>query len=309
MSHEVESMFYTSREVPWHGLGTPVDNCLCSADAIIKAGLDWDVISKPIFTDSGIEIPNYKANTRNTDNKVLGIVRDRYKIVQNKQAFEFTDTLIGNDVKYETAGSLNGGKRIWLLAKMPTVKILDDDVDPYLCFTNTFDGSGAVKVLCTNVRVVCNNTLSLAVEGAQRVWSVRHMGNIEEKISAARNTLELEKKYQLSFNEEAEKLANIKIDLDKTLKMFETLYNLKPDDSDRKKRNIEQIKENYTACWFAPDLANFVGTAWGAVNAASDLITHYQPMRTTASFAEKNFERVVDGNSIINGFHNLVLNN
>ena len=91
MSHAVESMFYTEREKPWHGLGTAVPDVLCSAEALEKAGLDWNVEARPIFTDNGIVIPNYKANTRDIDNKVLGIVHDRYKIVQNKDAFSFTD--------------------------------------------------------------------------------------------------------------------------------------------------------------------------------------------------------------------------
>ena len=100
MAHEVETLFYTSNEqngrfVPWHGLGTPVEESLTSADALKVAGLDWTVESKPIFTAESLEIPGYKANVRNIDGKVLGIVSDRYKIVQNSDAFTFTDSLIG----------------------------------------------------------------------------------------------------------------------------------------------------------------------------------------------------------------------
>ena len=108
-------------------------------------------------------IEGYKANVRNTDQNVLGIVTDRYKVVQNDEAFKFTDDLLGAGVRYETAGSLQDGKRIWLLAKLPQEYIIGgEQISPYLVFTNTHDGSGAIKVAVTPVRVVCSNTLNLA---------------------------------------------------------------------------------------------------------------------------------------------------
>lgn len=148
MPANVETMMYT-REKPWHGLGTMVEEAPNSEEALELAGLNWNVESRPIFTDDVREIPHWRSNIRDKDNAILGIVSDRYRIVQNSEAFAFTDSLIGGDVRYETAGSLSGGKRVWLLAKMPTVKVLDDDTDPYLCFTNSFDGTGAIKVCMT----------------------------------------------------------------------------------------------------------------------------------------------------------------
>lgn len=306
MSANVESMFYTEREKPWHGLGTAVPDVLCSAEALEKAGLDWNVEARPIFTDNGIVIPNYKANTRDIDNKVLGIVHDRYKIVQNKDAFSFTDSLISGDVRYETAGSLNGGRRIWLLAKMPTAKVLGDDVEPYLCFTNTHDGTGSIKVMCTPTRVVCNNTLNLALHNAKRKWSVRHVGNIEAKFEEARETLELANRYNVEFAKEADKLANIKIDFDTTIKMLEKIFPVKEDDSDRKKANLEKIKNDYQVCWLAPDLANFTNTGWGAINAMSDMITHRTPNRLTKDYQENNFEKIIDGHNAMDQMYEMI---
>ena len=145
MAALVESMVYT-REKPWHGLGTMVEEAPTSADALRLAGLDWTVEQKNIQLCGGSKVPGYKANVRNTDGQVLGIVSDRYKIIQNSEAFSFTDNIIGGDVRYETAGSLNGGKKIWLLAKLPTTEIVGDKTEPYLCFSNTHDGSGAVRM-------------------------------------------------------------------------------------------------------------------------------------------------------------------
>ena len=104
MAANVESMFYI-RETPWHGLGTKVQEAPTSKDALILAGLDWHVIQEPVYTGKNELVQGYKANVRNSDRKVLGVVTDRYKIVQNEEAFSFTDALLGEGVRYETAGS------------------------------------------------------------------------------------------------------------------------------------------------------------------------------------------------------------
>lgn len=149
-----------------------------------------------MWLNGGYEpIPGYKANVRSSDNKVLGVVSDKYRIVQNADAFAFTDALIGGDVHYETAGSLLDGKKIWLLAKLPDSEICGDKTEPYVCFSNTHDGSGAVRVCMTPVRVVCNNTLNLALNTAQRAWSVRHVGDISTKLVEAQQCLEMAGKY------------------------------------------------------------------------------------------------------------------
>ena len=118
MAANVESMFYV-RKAPWHGLGTRVMEAPDSKGALELAGLDWRVLQEPIYTTEGEAICGYKANVRDSDRKVLGVVSDRYKIVQNQEAFAFTDELLGEGVRYETAGSLQGGKRVWLLARLP----------------------------------------------------------------------------------------------------------------------------------------------------------------------------------------------
>lgn len=106
MSANVESMFYI-RETPWHGLGTKVLDAPASKDALVLAGLDWRVLQEPIYTSAEEVIDGYKANVRDSDRRVLGVVIDRYKVIQNDEAFAFTDGLLGEGVKYETAGREN----------------------------------------------------------------------------------------------------------------------------------------------------------------------------------------------------------
>jgi phage/plasmid-like protein (TIGR03299 family) len=126
MAHNVETMFYV-REAPWHGLGRRVEMALNSEEALKEAGLDWRVIQKSIHTNDNIPIEGYKANIRATDDKVLGVVTDRYRIVQNNEAFQFTDELLGEGVRYETAGSLQDGRKVWLLARLPEKYIISGD--------------------------------------------------------------------------------------------------------------------------------------------------------------------------------------
>lgn len=307
MAHEVESLMYVSNEangrfVPWHGLGTAVSECPTSADAIKLAGLDWDVVQQPIYTgtdDNKVGIPNYKANVRSTDNKVLGIVTDRYQPVQNRQAFDFTDSLIGEGCVYETAGSLCGGKRVFLLAKMPEKKILEESFDPYICFTNTHDGSGSIKAIMTPVRVVCQNTLSLALSNATRAWSTRHLGNMESKLAEAKYTLKMANDYMDKFAVVADQLANTTITEEQAYKVVDELFPIATEDSDRKARNITESKEQFIVCMFSPDILKYKGTAYQLVQAASDYATHTAPKRNTTTYQERNFRKVLDGHPII----------
>lgn len=303
MAHEVETMFYVSNEengrfVPWHRLGTPVGDALSSEEALEIAGLNWEVESKPIFVN-GKEVAGYKANVRSSDDSILGVVGSRYPIVQNNDAFAFTDALLGEGVRYETAGSLKNGKRIWLNAKMDTVKILDDEVQPYMVFTNTHDGTGAVRVAMTPIRTVCNNTLNLALKEASRSWSTRHVGSIEDRIQDARECLGLANHYMETLAKEADRYANEKISGDDVAKVVVNLFPCAKDATDRAKKSIQAQRDKFLMCYFAPDITKFIGTKWGLINAASDYTCHNVPTRVTANFEENRFARILDGDTVL----------
>ena len=303
MSALVESMAYVnengdSRNVPWHGLGTPCDHAMSSEEALELAGLNWTVRPEPVYAN-GLVLTGYKANIRDTDGAFLGMVGDRYQIVQNKDAFDFTDALIGEGCTYETAGSLEDGKRVFLLARMPKELILGDEVVPYLAFTNGFNGYYSIKACCTPVRVVCSNTLNLALSKAQRTWSTKHVGNLQSKLEEARETLNLAKAYMTNLAETADILANTKVSEEEVRDVLNEIYPTKTEDTDRRKQNIEDMKDQFMVCYFAPDILKFKNTAWGAVQAASDFTTHVAPKRATANYKEKNFGKVLDGNVIL----------
>lgn len=306
MSADLESMFYAGRQKPWHGLGTQVSEALTSADAIRIAGLDWVVEPKRMYLADGTEIKDFVANTRNVDNAVFGVVTEKYKIVQNKDAFDFTDSLVGDDVRYETAGSLFGGRKIWLLARMPNKKVLDEDFENYVCFTNSHDGRGAIRVCCTNVRVVCNNTLNIALNTAKRSWSTKHMGNMEEKLAEAQHTLQLSNQYLDEFAVEADRLAHTRISDDEVQKVLNEMFPTTADMSERQLNTNKKAKDNFMVCYYMPDIEKYHGTKYGIINAMADFADHVAPARMTKTYAEANFDRVVNGHILLDKCYSLV---
>lgn len=306
MAANVETMF-SVREKPWHGLGTIVMEAPDSREALRLAGLDWKVVQQPIFTDQGM-VHGYKANIRSTDHEVLGVVSDRYKIIQNTDAFSFTDELLGEGVRYETAGSLQRGKKVWLLARLPKEYIIAGDrISPYLVFSNTHDGSGAVRAAVTPVRVVCNNTLNLALDTAKRSFSMVHTGDIREKVQEAKQTLFMADRYMESLGREFEQLRKQKISDRQVKEYIELLLPLEEDASQITARNVTKLRKDMAARYFeAPDLQDVGKNAYRFINAVSDFATHAEPIRRTKNYQENLFMRTYEGNTLIDKAYQIV---
>lgn len=307
MSANVETMFYV-RENPWHGLGTKVNEAPGSREALIIAGLNWNVLQEPIYTETEEFIEGYKANVRDSDRKVLGVVTDRYKVIQNQEAFAFTDALLGEGVRYETAGSLQGGKRVWLLAHMPHEYIISGErISPYLVFTNTHDGSGAIKAALTPIRVVCQNTLNLALSTAKRSWSMIHTGNIKGKLQEARNTLILAETYMDSLGREFEELRKKKLTDKQVMEYIEILLPLEDNATPQQTKNVRRLQEDMKLRYFeAPDLKDVGKNAYRFINAVSDFATHAEPLRKTANYKENMFARTIEGNPLIDKVYQMM---
>jgi len=303
MAHLVESMF-SVREKPWHYEMTKdvtklIQEAPTSLEALEYAGLNWNVYAKAVYDGDGMVIPGYVANTRDSDNSVLGIVSSRYSIVQNRDAFDFTDNLIGSDMRYETAGSLKNGKQVWLLGKMPERYIAGDKTEPYICFTNTHDGTGAVRVCMTPVRVVCNNTLNVALQGAKRSWSTRHVGDISQKPLEAKETLMLANEYMDVLASKAEELASQPLSAKELNKALPLLLDKPKEPNKKQEERYEQQKEEIMICMMRPDLANFIGTKWGFINAIADYVDHSEPMRRTKNYDQNNWGKIMIGHPML----------
>jgi len=291
------------KERPWHGIGSVIEDAPTSEEAIKIAKLDWKVKQYQVKAN-GVTLENYFCNMRTDKNIPLGVVKGRYKIVQNIEAFDFVDDIVGNkDIpcRYETAGSLFNGKRIFLLVKLPNKELLGDDVENYLFFTNSHDGTSSLMAGITNVRVVCNNTLQMAIKGSKRTWSCRHTMNIVEKKQQAKESLGLAVKYMDSMNDMAEKLYQVKINEEI---FFRNLFEKSNMAEKNKEEMIERIHIIYNE---KDDLQNFKGTGWGMYNAIADYISNTTPLRMTKTYNENKLVGFFDGNKLLETSQDLLM--
>ena len=293
------------KQKPWHGIGTVVEDAPTSDEAIKIAKLDWKIEQVPVMAN-GVEIPNYFANIRSDTNQALGVVRGRYKVVQNNEAFDFVDNIISNkdvECRYETAGSLFNGRKIFLLVKLPNKELLGDDVENYLFFTNSHDGSSALTAGITNVRVVCNNTLQMALKGAQRTWTCRHTDSIFAKKAQAQEALGLAVTYIDKMQETAWELASKKINEEA---FFRKLFEKNPTNlcEKNKEQAIERMHLIYTQ---KDDLQNFRGSAWGMYNAVADFVSNTTPFRNTATYQENKMNQFCSGYAMLNTAQDLLM--
>jgi len=303
MSANVETMFYRLT-TPWHGLGTKVDDYLNSADAIKAAGLDWTVSKREMSFENAIGenimVPDKYAIVRDTDETVLGTVGKVWKPLQNNEAFDFTDALLTEGCdnldslsiedecpRYETAGSLANGSHIWLLAKMPIeVKVNGyDAVDMFLLFSNGHDGKHAVQAAITPVRVVCQNTLNLAMATTKQKFSIRHSGQMKDKIEAARLALGMTFAYAHEFEDIANQLAAVDVTLDGFKRLA---VELAPTSEDIQNR----IVDSYVHTKTLTDEQKLTG--WGAVNAVGE---YFAWGRNPYKGAESRFTNDMFGDS------------
>ena len=294
-------MFDIKRLAPWDGVGMNVHGAFSSKEVMQRAGLDWTVSSRKLYLSDGSPVPGVKANVRSTDNKVLGIVGPDYKIVQNAEAFSFMDQVLGEGVTYETAGALKGGGRVWVLAHIPgEYRFVEDKADPYILFSTTHNGSGAIKVCLTPIRVVCMNTLNLAIKTATRSWSIVHKGLMDQKIANAKNTLIASKDYMGALCDEMVNLNEIKLTDTQVYDYVKKLIPMPLDPSEVTRRNVSskrtELMDRYE---LAPDLAHVDRSAYRFVNAVSDFATHSTPLRARSNYRDTRLLSILDGNTLI----------
>lgn len=289
---EIETMAYHG-EAPWHGLGVQVPDVMTWAEAIKAAELDWQVEMRPLYYPvNGVheEVKIRRAVVRTSDQKVLGVVGTDYVPVQNTEAFRFLDDIVDDSrPKYETVGSLRGGQRVWALARMPKELKINgiDEVVPYLLLVNGHDGTHSLMVAVTPIRVVCMNTLNMALRSTPRYWKAKHAGDVEGRIQAAKETLGLAYRYVESFEQIANGLCAVTLTDGELLSFTEKVLPPDPKSGEVTPTTEQRRQQLLAIAKTAPDLEPFRGTAWAAYNAAVALNDH--AFRT--DHADRNLER------------------
>jgi phage/plasmid-like protein (TIGR03299 family) len=283
--HEVENMMYVGT-APWHRLGVKLEGPPTAEDAIRAAGLDWDVELVPVMTDDGQLCRNYRAVRRSTDQRVYAVLGDGFRPLQNREAFSFFDPFIASgEATFETAGSLRDGSRVWILAKIatPAAEVVPgDSVESYVLLSNSHDGTMAVRTGYTNVRVVCQNTLTAAhAEG--RLIRIKHTSNVKENVDAIRDTMVLARRTFEATIAQYRRLAATDINREDFEKYVTEVFapeektetpadgNVVQLFAERVPRNLERVTE----CFESGAGHKLAGkTLWGAYNAVTEYVQH-----------------------------------
>jgi phage/plasmid-like protein (TIGR03299 family) len=290
-------MFSARKIVPWHGLGTIISECPNAQEAIQHAGLDWEVELKqlniPYEDGENVEVPDRFAVCRKTDRKYLGTVGDRYEIIQNKDLFGIMDKLLevsNGQVTYETAGSLKDGKVIWMLANTGMLRLKGfEEIKTWMLCSSSHDGSKTLRIIPTTTRVVCWNTLTLALNmstGKSQEVRIRHTKGADISLEKARQTLGFIKDAHSTFVDEGEFLMSRQLGKDKFRQLQDMLFPLKKllnpltrkeEDNEKhtssailKKRDLlEHLFTNGTG----NDNPKVAGTLWSGLNAVTEFFT------------------------------------
>jgi len=299
--------FFSVQQKAWHGLGQIVEDYPTSEEAIKFAGLDYEVIKAPLFTqgrgmairDGGeivpnnIVIPNNFATLRTDTNTALGVVGNDYHIIQNKEAFSFFDSIVdgSGQIRYETAGALGNGERIFITAKLPEpirVGNGDDITEKYLFFTTSHDGSGSTTVAFTPIRIVCQNTLNASLRNMSNVVRIKHTSGAKQRLDDAHKVMGLANRLSDEMEGIFNQWAKVKIN-DKEVKRLiqlalcpnkETLEHLYKGNEDEISTVFKNTVEDAFAYAMVSDtqqMETTKGTLFGAYNAVTG---YYQNVRT-----------------------------
>jgi phage/plasmid-like protein (TIGR03299 family) len=290
-----ESGVFTEGRAAWHGLGTVVpDTALTSSEALRLSGLGgWELQKLPLFTRSNngviIEVPGQFAHVRQSDNQVLGVVGNVYRSVTNEQAFEWADALVGGyGAFYKTAGSLHGGKVVWLQMEVPFKVDLPDGKARHLLYLfNSHDGSSPVEAAYCTERIVCANTLAIARGQAVDRVRIKHTSTAEQRLAEAQRVMSLASGAAERAGQIAEELFKQKVTAKQLQAVIDAVFPLPVlpegksyDELETGQKRSLSIAENKRDAvlaayngekYGAPEIR---GTAWGVYNAFSAAYEH-----------------------------------
>ena len=285
MAHMVETMAYAG-ELPWHGLGVKVIDDLTPEQMMQKAGVDWSVEKQDLVTAGGSTVKSKQALVRSSDGEVLDIVGKGWNPVQNAEAFNFFEEYVrAGDMQMHTAGSLNGGKMVWALAKTnESFELFNGDVtENYFLFSNPHEFGKAIDIRMTPIRVVCNNTLTLSLsQDSNAMLKVNHRKEFDS--SEVKEQMGIAKEKMEQYKSMAEFLGSKRYTSENIVQYFNEVYGspakekvdgVFPFTSNNAKIAMENLDTQPGA--------NFAqGSFWNAFNTVTYMADHVQGRETSS---------------------------
>lgn len=295
-----------NRLTTWSNLGTDVKDCGNINDVLIKSNLNYEVHTEKIKTSNGLIIPGRVATVANINgvDTVLGDVSDKYTICQNIDAFDFVDN-ISDELTFEKAGQTASGM-VYIIAALPSVTVLDDEIKPYVILQNGHNGRYSFKTTIAPLRIVCQNQFNIAFKNSSNVISILHSSNMLNKMNSAEILLNSVANYMSEFNNNAIELATTKLSKSPE-DIISEFFNFAKDDNVSKRviNKIEKDESAFINAYNAEDNQNFKGTVWGMTNAFSDFITHRE-VKNTKNASENKFMSVTFNPIAMANFINFV---
>mgnify|MGYP003115635941 CR=1 FL=1 len=284
---------------PWHGLGNGLEDYMTSSEAITAAGLDWTVKQQPLFFDKNtvhsdleLELPpdlskisTHKALVRDSDNRVLSVMGHKYNVLQNVEAFDFTDNLVaGGEMEYVTAGSVKGGQVVFMVGRIKSdpLEIVPGDVaEKYVLFVNSHDGSFSVTVKFVATLVVCMNTLVAALAEKRRAMKIKHTRNMKARMEEGKKILGLADAKYARMKALAQQMARIsmpKSEFNKFALQLVAPGKNQEDLTNAQERAVDNLNYLYVA-GPGQEIEGRAGTVWGAHNAVTAWTSHVRTTR------------------------------
>lgn len=260
-------------------------------DLLTKAHLNYQATTAPIFAEYNgqkVEVLDKKAVIREDTRELLGVVSNRYKVCQNVDALSFIENI--NDIKLLKAGAVGtNNSTIYMIGQLPEVKVLGDVITPHIIFQNSHDGLSGIKATICMLRVICQNQFVSTFEHSPATISIRHQGELDDKLIAARETMNSLYDYVKTYDQFANTMVAQKVDSKMFNRIIESYFKIPEDATDRMKANIVDCRDRFIACYDVDDNQNFKGTKYGVINAFSDYITHKDPMKKTTNWEKSRF--------------------
>jgi len=278
---KVEMMY--AGDVPWHGLGQQITDPATFAEGMAATGMDYRVVSESVYDQNGIEIEGHQIIRREDTGEIFRILSERYEIVQNVEAWGFMDNVLGSgQAVYHTAGALRGGRIMWVLAKRPGVAeiVPGDELEKYLLLTTSHDGSKALSLHTTPIRVVCGNTMRAALSTGRNAISIKHTSDIHNRIEKAEQALLSGDAYFRDMVNASKELAQSPMKESSFNLFIEELLNPthKPAPVSTAPTYMDGVADRLRELFYTgrgQDNPKVRGTAWAAYNAVTEYVDYY----------------------------------
>ena len=277
----------TTRTATWTNIGSNIRKASTVQEALELSGLNYTVEKVPVYLDNGLQVPGAFCTKREDSDVTYGVVGSQFEIVQNIEGFDFINNMIPEGLKFLKAGE--NKKFIYIIAQLPSIDVLGDEVAPHIIFQNSHSGSTTLKATIAPLRIVCENQFNITFKKANNKISLRHTKSIKGRLHTAQEVLIQSSEYLSEFQKSALLMAQKKVSKSQVDDLMDKIFYIKEEFTPTQVRRVEEKRDKFLKAYQAEDNQNFIGTQWGLVNAYTDFVTHKELRKDTPQALENHF--------------------